>query len=194
MMNIKRFLLVATVSLFAGVTFTACNEKDGSEAGATVTDADGNTYRTKVYNGVEWMIDNSRKATGFTGCTFPPITPTEPASGIDPAAYGLLYAWSCAAQACPEGWSLPNDTDFDNLAAALDAEGASAWVEDWSSGSSLAGRGYEGSYYNSQNHYGYWWSSSSSGRNWNMDYGDTHGSFAIDDSSNSFSVRCRKSQ
>jgi hypothetical protein len=32
--------------------------------GSTVTDVDGNVYRTKVYNGVEWMIDNSKQTTG----------------------------------------------------------------------------------------------------------------------------------
>jgi uncharacterized protein (TIGR02145 family) len=148
----------------------------------TVTDADGNSYRTKVYNGVEWMIDNSKKTTGVTGCTY---------SSIDRSTYGRLYSWNCAATACPSGWVLPTDADFTALASALTA--TSGW-SDWNSGSSLAGYGISGSYDGSQGSGGRWWSSSSSYRSWYVNSGVTSGGFGTDSSSRSFSVRCRKSQ
>jgi uncharacterized protein (TIGR02145 family) len=158
--------------------------KRGITDGAGITDVDGNTYRTKVYNGVEWMIDNSKKTTGVTGCTY---------GSIDRGDDGRLYSWNCAANACPDGWSLPTDADFSDLKTALNAKGASAW-DDWNSGSALAGGGNHGSYGGNQGSYGYWWSSSSSNRGWSVSSGDTSGSFYTYYSGYSLSVRCRKSQ
>jgi uncharacterized protein (TIGR02145 family) len=154
-------------------------------AATTVTDVDGNTYRTKVYNGVEWMIDNSKKTTGVSGCTH---------SSIDRGDYGRLYSWNCVSsgQACPAGYQLPTDADFSNLETALNTEGAEAWA-DWNSGSALAGFGNGGSYYGRQGSVGYWWSSSSSHRHWDVDSGNTGGFFYTYGSDYSFSVRCRKS-
>jgi uncharacterized protein (TIGR02145 family) len=156
----------------------------------TVTDADGNIYRTKVYNGVEWMIDNSQKTTGVTGCTYAPIDVTTIIKGVD---YGYLYSRSCAATACPSGWSLPTEADFIALVTALTDGGASAWA-DWNSGSSLAGYGLGGSYDGGQGSVGGWWCSSSSNRGWRVSSGLTSGGFYTNYSSYSFSVRCRKSQ
>jgi uncharacterized protein (TIGR02145 family) len=154
-----------------------------AKIGSTVTDTDGNTYRTKVYNGVAWMIDNSQKTTSVTGCSY---------RSIDRGSYGRLYSWNCAAKACPDGWSLPTDEDFEALVSALDARGASAW-KDWNSGSSLAGFSYY-DFHGDQGSYGRWWSRSSSNRGWYVSSGSTSGHFVTGSSNNSFSVRCRKSQ
>jgi uncharacterized protein (TIGR02145 family) len=164
------------------VTVSA-ESSSGITDGDSVTDADGNTYRTKVYNGVEWMIDNSKKTTGVTDCTYDPI---------DRVDYGSLYSWSCAASACPEGYQLPGDDDFTNLEAALNAEGAAAWA-DWNSGYALAGYGADGSYGNFEDSYGLWWSSGSSNMGWYVSSGGTGGTGGADNSNASRSVRCRKS-
>jgi uncharacterized protein (TIGR02145 family) len=155
----------------------------------TVTDGDGNEYRTKVYNGVEWMIDNAQKPLTYAinACTYSSINRT-----TQTLNYGHLYSWNCAASACPAGWSLPTDADFTALAAALTAGGASAWA-DWNSGSSLAGYGASGSYLGDQGSYGNWWSSSSSNSYWFVDSGRTSGGFlTLGNNRYSHSVRCRK--
>jgi uncharacterized protein (TIGR02145 family) len=159
--------------------------KGGNANGRGITDADGHTYRTKVYGGVEWMIENSKKTTGVYGCYN---------NSISRGSYGRFYSWDCAHLACPSGWSLPSNADFAALASALYAEeSASAWA-DWNFDSSLAGYGSHGSYYGYQNSGGYWWSSSSSNELWHVDRGNTGGGFATGGNSHSCSVRCRKSQ
>jgi uncharacterized protein (TIGR02145 family) len=135
------------------------------------------------------MIDNAKKPlTIADGCSFNSVDMTN-FNGVD---YGYYYSWNCAEQACPTGWSLPTDADFTALEAALTAEGNSAW-EDWNSGSSLAGYGYNGSYHGVQGSGGYWWIGSSN-RNWYVGSGSTSGIFNDSHSNASFSVRCRKSQ
>jgi uncharacterized protein (TIGR02145 family) len=184
-----------TVTTEDGSKTATCAVTVNAESSSSITDGDGvtdvddNTYRTKVYNGVEWMIDNSKKTTGVTGCGYNPIDRTD----VDGANYGIFYSWDCAASACPEGYHLPDDDDFTNLEAALDAEGTSAW-DDWNSGSALAGIGSGGHYYDgSQGSRGCWWSSSSSYRFWYVGSGSTSGNLYPNGSLSSFSVRCRKS-
>jgi hypothetical protein len=182
----KDFLKMAASVVLAGVILLQPAAM-AAAAPSTVTDVDGNTYRTKVYNGVEWMIDNSKKVTGITDCTHDPIDRTN----IDGVDYGRFYSWTCAAKACPDGWSLPTDNDFTALATALTA--TSGW-SDWNAGSSLAGGGYDGSYIGDQGSGGYWWSSSSINRNWNVSSGNTSGSFGTYANDSSLGVRCRKSR
>jgi uncharacterized protein (TIGR02145 family) len=155
-----------------------------SISGSKVTDDAGNCYRTKVYDGVEWMIDNAQK-TGITGCDYAPLDRT-----TQTLNYGCLYSWNCAALACPTGWSLPTDDNFTALKDALNA--AADWA-DWNSGSSLAGHGIDGSYLTGQDSYGSWWSNSSTNyRRWHVAIGATGGNFYTSSSSGEFSLRCRK--
>jgi hypothetical protein len=90
--------------------------------------------------------------------------------------------------ACPPGWTLPNDVDFQNLTKWLDTN--SKWSE-WNNGFALAGHGYGGKYSAGQGFNGYWWSSGNSNRYyWKGDkdgFGTSYGSI-------SYSVRCRKYQ
>jgi hypothetical protein len=150
-----------------------------------LSDAGGICYRTKIYNGVEWMIDNARKPlTTADGCISNSIDRTK-----QPNDYGLLYSWSCAAQACPTGWVLPTDNDFTNLSAALTA--SNDWA-DWNAGASLAGLGINGTYSNYQSSVGYWWSRSASNSAWYVNTSATSGNLVPYDNTYSFSVRCRK--
>jgi uncharacterized protein (TIGR02145 family) len=170
-----------------------CLKYEKIPTGAGVTDVDGNVYRTKIYHGVEWMIDNSQKTTGVTGCTY---------RSISGDSYGRLYSRSCAAKACPNGWSLPTDKDFNALESALISGGSSAW-DDWNSGYSLAGHGIDGNHLYGiwgfrGGSYGGWWSSSSINRYWRVEQGRYNTStiryFSTYGNSYSLSVRCRKSQ
>jgi uncharacterized protein (TIGR02145 family) len=141
----------------------------------------GDYYRVRSMGGTWWMTENADSYVS-SGCTH---------SSIDRDSYGRLYSWDCAEEACPPGWSLPTDEDFEALGNWLDVHGG--WYA-WNSDYSLAGFGFDGSYYGGQGSYGSWWSSSSSDRIWYVNSGSTSGSFSTGNSSNSFSVRCRKYQ
>lgn len=42
--------------------------------------------------------------------------------GIMDSIFGRYYSWEDAQSACPEGWKLPSESDWENLATALGAE------------------------------------------------------------------------
>jgi uncharacterized protein (TIGR02145 family) len=183
--------ITLTVTAENGTTtknYTVTVVRGGIINGPGVTGCNGtDTYRTKIYNGVEWMIDNSKEICNLT-CSYtnPPYAPI-----TNQSSYGYYYSWDCisAGQACPNGWVLPSDADFSALATALNA--GSGWA-DWNSDFSLTGYGNNGSYSSGQGAVGYWWSSSSSYRYWGVYMGSASGDFNTGVSSNSLSVRCRK--
>jgi hypothetical protein len=156
------------------------------ESGCYVTDCDGNTYRTKVYDGVEWMIDNSRKTCGVIGCSYPPVDDNG-------ALYGLLYPWNCAHLACPDGWILPSGQDcYSSLGDALgdpDVVG-NGWA-DWNSGYALAGLGDEYGI-SSRGERGLWWIRDGGGfAVFRVDSGFGYADMSLT-SGYAVSVRCRK--
>jgi uncharacterized protein (TIGR02145 family) len=154
---------------------------DGVSGSITNTGGTTSSYRVRSMGGTWWMIQNANKYVS-SGCTY---------SSIDMGSYGHLYSWNCAKKACPPGWSLPTDEDFEALHNWLSAH--NKWSE-WNSGSFLGLFGIEGSSGEFQGWDRGWWSSSSSGRGWTVDSGDTSGNFDTIDSRYSFSVRCKKSK
>jgi uncharacterized protein (TIGR02145 family) len=171
----------AQAGLEEGFTVDAASIGRPSADGVSgiITNTGGTSYRVRSMGGMWWMIDNANKPVS-SGCTY---------SSIDRDSYGHLYSWDCAKKACPSGWLLPTDEDFETLHNWLSAH--SKWSE-WNSGFSLAGLGNSGSYDGDQGSSGYWWSSSLSGRSWYVSSGGTSGFFPTYYSDNSFSVRCRK--
>jgi uncharacterized protein (TIGR02145 family) len=101
-----------------------CEIVDGS-----FTDSrDGRSYKTIVINGKEWMAENL----AFLPSVQPPndYSYTEPryyvfdykGNDIDEAkatdnytTYGVLYNWSGAIAACPQGWHIPTDEEWIEL-------------------------------------------------------------------------------
>jgi uncharacterized protein (TIGR02145 family) len=139
------------------VTATAYNCITDGEG---VTDCDGNFYHSKIYDGVEWMIDNSKKTCNLATCPY----------YIDDGyeTFGNLYFYACAASACPDGWRLPDNDDFTALNTILRSHNSVGALEDWNAGYALAGYGYllsNGISYGwrDRSFSGNWWSSSSSG-------------------------------
>lgn len=68
---------------------------------------DGQVYRTVVINGKTWFGDNLNFQTGNSFCYKD--------NEDNCAAYGRLYTWEAAQNACPAGFRLPTQSDFESL-------------------------------------------------------------------------------
>ncbi len=101
----------------------------------TVTDIDGNEYKTRVYDNTEWMVENLRTTHLNNGDSIPRVVCVDTVwasseVGDNPAycdyndsvangeKYGHLYNWTAAVDTsiCPEGWHLPDTADWLALA------------------------------------------------------------------------------
>lgn len=106
-----------------------------SEGTSSVTDErDGEVYPTRVIGSLEWFVQDLRyDGTESGGDTLG--RPYDDSEGID-NIFGRLYSWNDATGgvkgsglgggpqgACPEGWSVPTDEDWLDLAAAAGGEG-----------------------------------------------------------------------
>lgn len=101
----------------------------------TITDIEGNSYRTMVIGKQEWMIENLRVATFNDGTPIPNITDkTEWMRAATPGyswydndssnktTYGGLYNWYAVntGNLCPKGWRVPADSDWAILLGTSD--------------------------------------------------------------------------
>ena len=95
----KKFNILLSVALLVTVLFTACEPKcpicddnDDNNNGIIPDEV--------VINGVKWATRN----VGARG-TF----------ATNPEDYGNLYTWQEAQTACPSGWRLPTQSEFESL-------------------------------------------------------------------------------
>jgi uncharacterized protein (TIGR02145 family) len=116
-----------TFELFAGL---ACPEAP------TVTDIDGNVYRTVQIGGQCWTAENLRSTTYANGDPIPNVPDDLQWGGLTTGAwahyendgsyenpYGKLYNWYAAADprnVCPTNWHVPTDAEWNTLVGYLD--------------------------------------------------------------------------
>ena len=136
----------------------------------TLTDSrDGQKYRTVKIYGKTWMAQNLNIKTGNSWC----LGDSEGQCRI----YGRLYDWNTAMSACPAGWRLPADEDWNDLKQAAGGRNVAAkrlksqfgWGKWLDSGTDVFGfsalpggsRSPSGRYmtmpYRSTELVGYWW-------------------------------------
>lgn len=151
--------------------------------GPTITDVEGNTYKTIKIGSQVWMAENLRTTRFRDGSIIPMVsddarwsnlsTPAycwyHPAEAANRDLYGGLYNWHAVntAKLCPEGWHVPDDEEWGKL---TDQFGplhlAGDRLKEIATGtgtgfSPLPGghRDYQGTFMY-RNYLGYWWTSS----------------------------------
>lgn len=104
----------------------------------SLTDQDGNTYKTVVIGGQEWMAENLRASHFRNGELIPIVTNNSTWGSLtsagtcwynnDSATYhcpfGKMYNWFSAVDArnvCPVGWHVPSDSEWNALIGFLDS-------------------------------------------------------------------------
>jgi len=134
---------------------------------------DGKKYRTVKIGKQVWMAQNLNYEAEGSKCYNNDSAKAK--------KYGRLYDWETAMKACPEGWHLPSDAEWDeliNYAYSHGLKASSGWNNDAFTGNSAngsdvygfsalpggKGEGFGG--FSSIGDEGNWWSSSS--RCWYM--------------------------
>ena len=105
---------------------------------STITDIDGNIYKTVVIGRQEWMAENLRTIRFTDGTIIPGITDMTEWVRTDSPAYswydndmanreffGGLYNWHAVKtnKLCPTGWRVPSDNDWSLLSSFIDSNG-----------------------------------------------------------------------
>ncbi len=122
------------------VIILSCKKDKTEEAPQTVTDIDGNTYKTVKIGNQVWMAENLRTIQFNDGVDIPNITESSDWNYlITPACcwydndestyknnYGAIYNWYAVNPAgksiCPEGWHIPTDVEFNTLIEYLGSD------------------------------------------------------------------------
>ncbi|MBN1781029.1 fibrobacter succinogenes major paralogous domain-containing protein [bacterium] len=144
----KSILLSLLVFIAAAGLTCDENEPTGTEnRSETVTDIDGNTYRTVKIGNQIWMAENLKVTHYRNGDPIPLITGDEPWSALSTGArccydndtghigtYGLLYnrfALTDTRNIAPEGWHAPTDEDWKELEMVLGMSRSEACETGW---------------------------------------------------------------
>jgi uncharacterized protein (TIGR02145 family) len=108
--------------------------KDGLSYGS-MTDQQGNVYKTIVIGGKEWMAENLRTSIYRTGDSIPKVMDVQFWQGLTSGAwvhydnnaaydcpFGKLYNWYAVTDSrniCPAGWHVPSDAEWTTLEDSL---------------------------------------------------------------------------
>jgi uncharacterized protein (TIGR02145 family) len=139
--------------LFAAISGTA----PVTVIGAGTVTGSVDTYKTWCFIGTPgnicWMTENSKEGTS-SATAYPDHSVGE---------RGYYYTWTQAAAACPSGWTLPAQAEWDALMSYLNGSPDATFKTAWYS-SALAGSYANTNTWVGWDSHGRWWSSTSSGQ------------------------------
>jgi uncharacterized protein (TIGR02145 family) len=121
--------LLLMTALVVGVSFTGCQEEETSVRvieTSTVTDVDGNVYKTVKIGNQWWMAENLKveRFNDSSSVAFISVNSlnsdwqntADPAyTSLNDSQYGLLYNYAVVENTkniAPEGWHVPTDEDW----------------------------------------------------------------------------------
>jgi uncharacterized protein (TIGR02145 family) len=150
---LNSLLLMTAVAV--GVFFTGCQEEEEPARvieTSTVTDVDGNVYKTVKIGNQWWMAENLRVARFVNGEVIALIEVneldtvwaglSEPAfTSINDAQYGLLYNYAVIESSnsiAPEGWHVPTDEEWRTLEKEVGMSSDETVSLGWRGGSEAA--------------------------------------------------------
>jgi len=124
--RIYSFAMIVLLLLFE----TGCKQKKFGESG-TVTDVNGNVYKTITIGAQTWMQENLKATKLNDGTALPTIILDTTWSKLNSPAYcwsqndsitnkktyGALYNWFAVntGKLCPTGWHVPSDAEWTTL-------------------------------------------------------------------------------
>lgn len=124
---------------------TTLSGYDIKDTDKTFTDGrDGAEYYYSEQSGLQWMRQNL--SWGGSGMTYDCCS--SPAVGT---IFGRYYTWNQAQTACPEGWRLPTEKEWVDLAASFGCE-----ASEGSDIHGFAGKAMENIYFNRTRMWEYW--------------------------------------
>jgi len=202
-----RAAAVFALCAMAAVFCAGCGGGDGNPSGPGTTPGTnpggGGSYSGPIVTigSQKWMGKNLDRATANSKCY---------ANSADSCAkYGRLYTWSDAKTACPSGWHLPTDDEWQTLVdyaggdtvAGGKLKSTSGWYNNGNGTnafgfSALPGGlgGYSGGGFGNAGDIGIWWSATknNTGGFWirRMDYFNELVRRGINDGTGLLSVRC----
>jgi uncharacterized protein (TIGR02145 family) len=140
------------------------------ETATTFTDSrDGKVYKKVTIGRQVWMGENLNYNAGGSKCYNNDPTNCE--------KYGRLYDWNTANKACPAGWHLPNDAEWETLentvgrSAGKKLKSTSGWnnngngTDEYGFSALPGGNGFSDGSFRSTGNFGYWWSATESNAN-----------------------------
>ncbi len=92
---------------------SSSGRKSSGASQETLTDIDGNTYKTIRIGDRVWMAENLRVTRDRAGNPIPTYCYDDKVENCD--VFGRLYTWEAALKAVPDGWHLPSDAEWKEL-------------------------------------------------------------------------------
>lgn len=121
--NVVASLLKTSAAITLCVFLAACGDDSSNNANTSDSQVvvgsmndlrDGKTYKTVKINLQTWMAENLNYETVGSDCAYDDLS--------DCSKYGRFYTWNAAQKACPYGYHLPTEEDWDYLFMAVGGE------------------------------------------------------------------------
>lgn len=186
-------LVIALVASSASIAASKAKKNEIKDA------RDKKKYRTVVIDGRKWMADNLNYKMPGSTCY------REDEDNC--MVYGRLYTWEAAQKACPAGFHLPTNEEFESLWKAAGGDFNAGylikanygWSGETNGNDTLkfsampAGNMFDDGTYGNENKFAFFWSSSTEGGDasvWYLSSKSMGFSYMMKPKNFGFSVRC----